>query len=250
MLEGLKRLLDGLLAIFMGRGGRTPEERRRLIRVKCSFDVTCIVGEKSVPGKVIDMGLNGLRLETTERVKPGTLIYIYHPKPSNRFDNEHVMCQVKWCRKRKTTSKIEIGVKYADTPGNMRRSWVKFLLKELGFDGRAIYTRRKSVRAEANLKAVMRSDDGGVLEGKVLNLGIGGALFAAEEAFGPGALVKMKIGPYKRFKLLELPGTILSTRRSMGNGGYLVSVRFDDPSPAQVRLLGDYVINLLKDSAT
>ncbi|MBI3924877.1 MAG: PilZ domain-containing protein [Armatimonadetes bacterium] len=248
MLHALRDLIDGLLSIFQARGGRTPEERRRLIRVKCDYEVACIVGNRSFPAKVVDMGLNGLRLEAPERLRQGTTIYIHHPKPSNRFDNEHVMCQVKWCRRRKGSNAMEVGVQYADTPGNMRRSWVKFLLKELGFDERAIYTRRKAIRAPADLEASMHSDEGGRLEGKVVNLGVGGALFAGEEAFSPGLPIRMQIGPYRRYRVLEVPGTIISTRRRNENGGYLVSVRFNDPTPSQIRLLGDYVIGLLKDS--
>lgn len=247
MFEALKNLVDGLLSIFQARGGRTPEERRRLIRVKCNYDVSCIVGNKTFPATVLDMGLNGLRMEVPERLRKGATVYVHHPKPSNRFDNEHVMCNVKWCRNKKTGDGLEVGVQYADTPGNMRRSWVKFLLKELGFDERAIYTRRKSVRAPSHLKGSMTNGDGERSEGTVLNLGVGGALFTAENAFPPGSAVRLKVGPYRRMSPLELDATIISTRKQRDNG-YFVSVRFTDPTPKEVKRLGDYVIGLLKES--
>ncbi len=250
MFSSVKKLFDGLLAVFQGRGGSTPEERRRLIRVKCDYQVSCIVGNRTFAARVLDMGLNGMRLEVPERLRGGSTIYVHHPKPSNRFDNEHVICQVRWCRKRRNTDEIEVGVQYADTPGNMRRSWVKFLLKELGFDERAIYTRRKQVRAPAQLYSEVLSDDGQTLVSKCINLGVGGALFESHEAFSPGTNVRMKIGPYRRYRALDVTGTVITAKKQPHLGVYHTSVRFADPTSSQIRLLGDYVIGLLKDSTT
>ncbi|MEW6279906.1 MAG: PilZ domain-containing protein, partial [Candidatus Eremiobacterota bacterium] len=239
----------GLMSLFQGRGGRTPEERRRLIRLKCNYDVTAIVGDRSMPARVIDVGLYGMRLEMRDRLRAGASVYVHHPKPSHRFDNEHVLCEVRWCRRRPKSDRLEIGVQYADTPGNMRRSWVKFLLKELGFDERAIYTRRKAIRAPSSISAEMRDEKGDTIPGMVVNVGVGGALFQSQNAFGPGTNIRMKIGPYRRFKPLELTGTIISTRKQDETDGYLTSVRFGATTPGQVRLLGDYVIDLLKSAA-
>ncbi len=244
----MKNLIDGLLSMFLPRGGRTPEERRRLIRVKCDYDVSCIIGSRNFPAKVVDMGLNGLRLEIPSRLKKGSTVYIHHPKPSNRFSNEHVMCTVKWCRKQARSSQLEAGLQYADTPGNMRRSWVKFLLKELGFEERAIYSRRKAIRAPSALEARCRLESGEFVAGKVINLGIGGALFESQEAYGPGQAVRLEIDPPKRFRPLAVEAMVITTVKQP-DGGFHLSLRFADPTPKEVEQLGDYVIFLLRQTS-
>ncbi len=247
MLNALQDLIGGLMALFQGRGGKTPEERRRLIRLKCSYDVTAIVGDRTMPARAIDVGLYGMRLEMRDRLRSGSSLYVHHPKPSHRFDNEHVLCEVRWCRRKPKSPNLEVGVQYADTPGNMRRSWVKFLLKELGFDERAIYTRRKAIRAPASITGEMR-DGQTTIPGTILNLGVGGALVQSANSYAPGSSLRLRVGPYKRFKPLDLEGTIISTRKQDESEGYLTSIRFGSVTPSQVRLLGDYVIDLLRDA--
>lgn len=239
-------LLDGIRSLFLPRGGKSPEERRQLIRLKCSYDVNCIVGNRSFPAKVIDIGLNGLRLEIPQRLRVGAVIYVQRPKPNSRFNNEHVMCSVRWCRKRRKSSQLEAGLKYGDTPGNMRRSWVRFLLKELGFDERAIYSRRKAIRADSRITGKMINDQGETIQGLVVNLGVGGALFESGKAFGPGNEVRLHLGPDKRLPALDLAATVISTRKS--DDGHLSSLRFIGPERRQVKVLGDYVIKLLDDA--
>ena len=72
MFGAVKKLIDGLLSIFQTRGGSTPEERRRLIRVRCDYQVSCIVGNRTFAARVLDMGLNGMRLEVPERLRGGS----------------------------------------------------------------------------------------------------------------------------------------------------------------------------------
>lgn len=248
MLESVKNLIDGLISFFLPRGGRTPEERRRLIRVKCEYEVSCISGNRSFPAVVVDMGLSGLRLQVPNRLKQGGTVYIHHPKPSNRFNNEHVMCTVMWCRRKAGTNELEAGLKYADTPGNMRRSWVKFLLKELGFEERAIYSRRKAIRAPSELSARLRNQGGEALEGRVINLGIGGALFESDGGFSPGQAVRLEMDRVGRLKKIELDATVITTSRQ-DDDSYHLSLRFTDPSSKEVERVGDYVLLLLKNAA-
>ncbi|CAN0254058.1 unnamed protein product, partial [Phaeothamnion confervicola] len=40
----------------------TADERRRLIRVRCDYQVQCQLGEVRLPARVVDIGLNGMRL--------------------------------------------------------------------------------------------------------------------------------------------------------------------------------------------
>lgn len=251
VLGAIRRLLDGLIAFFQGRGGSTPDERRRLIRVRCAYDVQCESGDHRFPGQVVDIGLNGMKLFLGEQIKTKTQLQIHHPTANLGPDSESVVCHVRWCRKRRnpgdSSLAYEIGVQYCDTQGNMRRSWVKFLLKELGFDERSIFTRRKAVRADSKLPGQLSGDDGRSLVGTVINLGVGGALFEGLQSYPAQSAIRVIIGPLGKFKAIELPGTIITTRRTEDSETFHSSIRFSELSGTQVRYLGDYVIQLLKD---
>lgn len=246
MLQKLKQLLEGALAFFQVRSTSKGEERRRLIRLRCAYKVQCVVEQQQFEGQILDMGLNGMRLKVSQRLKPGGNIFVFHPTSNNQVENEYVLCLVRWSRKRRDSDDFESGLQYADTPGNMRRSWVKFLLKELGFDERAIYTRRKSIRAESSLPALMVAPDGTELEGTVLNLGAGGALFESDTVFASQTRVNLKVGPLGNLKPIWLPGVVLHSKQSEELEPYLTSIRFEELKARQVRSLGQYVLHLLK----
>ena len=247
MLDKFKQLLEGALAFFQVRATSKSEERRRLIRLRCDYKVQCVVEQQQFEAHILDMGLNGMRLRMAHRLKPGSNVFVYHPSRSERVENEYVLCLVRWSRKRRDSEELETGLQYADTPGNMRRSWVKFLLKELGFDERAIYTRRKSIRAASSMPGLLTTVDGGrEVEGTVLNLGAGGALLESASTFAPASKVKLRVGPLGPLRMLWLPGIVVHSKQPQSEGPHLTSIRFEDLKAGQVRQLGQYVLNLLK----
>ena len=241
------RLLDGVLALFKGRGGCTPEERRRLIRLRCDYQVQCTCRDQHFSARVVDIGLNGMRLFSEERLKTQSKLQIDRPDSVPELEAEQVLCQVRWCRKRRNSEGYEAGVQYSDTEGNVKRSWVRFLLKELGFDERSIFTRRKAVRAEGQVPAQLSGDDGRSLAGIVVNLGVGGAFFEGVASYDSGSAIRIRLGVGDRGKSLELPGSVVTTRFHSETETYQSSIRFSELSGPQVRLLGDYIIQLLKD---
>ncbi len=246
MINKFKQLLEGALAFFQVRSTSKAEERRRLIRLRCDYSVQCVVEQEQFAAHIIDMGLNGMRLRMSHKLKPGSNVFVYHPTRSERVENEYVLCLVRWSRKRRDSDELETGLQYADTPGNMRRSWVKFLLKELGFDERAIYTRRKSIRAEAALTGQLVTPEGRQLNGTVLNLGAGGALFESPTTFPPSTKVRLRVGPLGSLRELWLTGIVLHAKTPNQDGAQLTSIRFEDLKAGQVKQLGQYVLQLLR----
>lgn len=246
MLQALRQLLDGVVAFFQVRSPSKSEERRRLIRLRCDYQVQCVVDQTSLTARIADMGLNGMRVRLAQKLKPGSKIFVYHPSRAvDKVEEEYVLCEVRWCRRRRDSDELEAGLKYADITGNMRRSWVKFLLKELGFDERAIYTRRKLIRADASMTGELISEDGQRLEGTLVNLGAGGALFESSKSFHPTCKVRMTVGPLGKLRSLEVSGVILHIRPN-SEGKLHTSIRFEDLKAAQVKLLGQYVVQLLR----
>lgn len=249
MIDKLRDLLSGVIDFIQVSGAEAADERRRLIRLRCEYSVQCVVDQQQFSAVVLDMGLNGMRLKLDHKLKPGSTIFVYHPNKSGdgaRPESEYVLCLVRWCRKRREGEGMEAGLQYADTPGNMRRSWVKFLLKELGFDERAIYTRRKSIRVDARLPGRVLTEDGRATEGVVMNLGAGGALFQSPVSYAPGTKVRLKFGPYNKLRGGELPGIVIHSKPGDEDGLLVTSLRFQELKSVQVKLLGQYVVQLLK----
>jgi hypothetical protein len=246
MLKALRQLLDGVVAFFQVRSPSKSEERRRLIRLRCDYQVQCVVDQTSFTARIADMGLNGMRIRLSTKLKPGSKIFVYHPsRAQDKVEEEYVLCEVRWCRRRRDSEELEAGLKYADITGNMRRSWVKFLLKELGFDERAIYTRRKLIRADSSMVGLLLCDDGQAVQGTVVNLGAGGALFESLQSFHPTARVRLSLGPLGKLRPLEVSGIILHIRPT-DQGQLHTSIRFEDLKASQVKLLGQYVVQLLR----
>lgn len=241
MIGTLKRLLEGVLAFFQGQRGVSPNEQRGLIRLRCDYQVQCQSGPSSCAARVVDIGLNGMRLFVDARVEAAAKLRVHAPASFTGPNSESVDCHVRWCRKRRKVEGYEIGVQYDGKRGSMRRSWVKFLLKELGFDERSIFTRRKSVRAHGAIQGKLTSTDGREIGGTVRNLGAGGALFEADESLPGGTSVRLRLGPWRYLQAIELPGTVLA------GGDLQCAIRFGKLTASQVRRLGNYVLQLLKE---
>lgn len=251
MLTLLRSLLQGAISFFQVKPkARTRgDERRRLIRLRCDYAVKCVVEDTQFPARILDMGINGMRLRLQERLKPGTNVFIYYAGQADPGRDEYVLCLVRWARRRRNSEEIEAGLQYVDTEGNMRRSWIQFLLKELGFNERAIYTRRKQIRAESTLSGELVTEtEGSVIEGRILNLGVGGALFESSASFSAQTAIRIRCESWSGLKPLDLPALVLHVKRPDPAGPYLSSVRFLDLNARQLRVLGQYVLQLLKET--
>jgi hypothetical protein len=248
VIEAIRKLLDGIISFFQGKGGATPDERRRLIRIRCQYQVKVDYNQQSFQAEVVDIGLNGMKLLVKEKFPAKAVLQVHQPEASEGLNTDQVECSVRWCRRSRLGGEgFEVGVQYADSKGNMRKSWVKFLLKELGFDERSIFTRRKAIRADSKLVCQLSGDDGRSLDGMCVNLGIGGSLFEGRTSYAPTSNVRLRIGPFKKLKAVELPGQIITTRRLGEDKDYQSSIRFGEMSGSQLRLLGEYVLYLLRE---
>ncbi|CAN0442646.1 unnamed protein product, partial [Phaeothamnion confervicola] len=216
-------------------------EQRGLIRLRCDYQVECESGPVRLKARVVDIGLNGMRLFLDDRLGASAKLRVHSPASFTGTHSESVDCHVRWCRKRRKVEGYEIGVQYDGKPGSMRRSWVKFLLKELGFDERSIFTRRKSIRADGSIRGQMIGPEGRALTGTIRNLGAGGALFETPNSLPSGTPVRLRVGPWRRLQAIELPAVVLSARDSQ------CTLRFGELTASQVRRLGNYVLHLLKE---
>lgn len=242
----LKEILDGLKTLVGGRGGDT-DEKRRLIRLKCRYPVTCSLEKRAFLATVVDMGLQGMRLEFPERVKAGQEIHVTYNSDAPTFTVDTVRCRAAWCRKGRA-GKIEVGVRYEETPANLEHSWVKVILRELGFDEKSIFQRRRQRRAVAMLPAHVDRGTGRVAA-RVLNLGVGGALLQAEDFLDKGQRLTLEIGPALGLPILVARAEVVNCRYEPQSRSWFAGLRFRDLGGRQLDLLSRYLVNLLGSAA-
>lgn len=256
----LKDIISGFVSLFQPDKAN-HEDRRRVIRLRCRYSVYCIDLKEITTATVIDMGLQGLRLETNKQLKPGIRVSLVYRGAAGQRPvvslakieqdrqaaiDSGVRCKVTWSHYDKFSKVMQSGVTYADTPERMSNSWVKKILREIGFDEASIFQRRKIVRVVSSIGCRVRMGSGG-MPGRVVNMGAGGALLQAEEAITEGSTVFLNIGPYKKLEPLEVSGCVVTARFDAATSSWLHGCRFVGMNSAQTELLGRYVVTLLKE---
>ncbi len=228
-------------------GGATLEERRRMIRVRCYCHVEVQQGEEKLKGVVTDLGVDGLRLKCPSKLAEGSQVSIHY---NGAADAGGVRCQVIWSQPHARYVESVSGLRYDDSSDNLRASWVRLVLQELGFDESRVYQKRKFIRANASIPARLEAPDKSQLNCRVVNLGVGGALVELNEEFPRDTRLQLDMSLWRILPTLSLPGLVVDSRRDAETGLVLSGLRFGELNPQQVELLGKYVVYLLNQTAS
>lgn len=146
-------------------------ERRHTTRVECCYQVECQGSDGKFPASVINMGLGGMRLLMDHEVPPEAILSVQQTHQGWGA----LTVRVVWTRARTGGDNFECGVVYKDTLEQLEKSWVKSALQRLGFDSKALYERRRTLRAPTSTPGILNvaSRD---YSCTVADLGMGGAL--------------------------------------------------------------------------
>ncbi len=241
----LRKLFEGLKALR--RGDEDPdwayEERRDLVRMRCHFDVEYRVGGKSYPGQIVDMSLGGMKLRCLNPPSVGAQVEVTYSVPILDVREQTVPCQATWVRGRQRDYVHFVGLKYQASDEVMRHSWVKMLLKQLGFRPDRIFQRRKYLRADCFIEARLVYQRLKILEGRLYNLGVKGALVEAKQPLEKGELVELQLGPFEGLPRLDATGTVVQSRKK--NENHLLGIEFGRLSERSTERLGDYLKHLV-----
>jgi hypothetical protein len=248
LLGAIQSLVAGLRALILGPGA-SPEEKRRLTRVRCDLPVYCEDGPRRFSASVVDLGQRGLRLRLPAPVAPGTVLAIYYAGSEARLALDRVVAEVRWCRRPPGSDRVLAGLEWAQPESRLERSWARILLHEMGYESASIFERRRWLRADSSLPAVLRLAGGGKAEGRVANLGLGGALVETEETLPRRAPLEIELGPTWQLPALRLPGVVLHSRPLRRGAAWLHGVQFSQLTPGTTRLLGRYLFRLLAEAA-
>ena len=79
-------LLSGFKNFFASKsgGGISPEsagyrERRKLVRLRCAYEVKGNIGDKKFKATIVDIGVEGLKLRTGQHLKVGEKVVLAPP---------------------------------------------------------------------------------------------------------------------------------------------------------------------------
>lgn len=241
----LRKLLQGLRSLR--KGDQDPDwqydERRELVRMRCHFDVEYRFRDKRHQGQVVDMSLGGMKLRCFQPPELGDTVEVTYKVPAVNVQNQTVPCKVQWVRARERDYVQFVGLAYNASDEVLRTSWVKMLLKQLGFEPSKIFQRRKFVRAECFVPVRVVHERVKVFEGRLYNLGVKGALIEAQQELKRGELVELQIGPFEELPYFQVTGKVAQQSRQHKN--VLIGVEFEEMGERNTICLGKYLRHLL-----
>jgi hypothetical protein len=247
-------ILESIRELFIPQSppNEALHEKRARVRIKCSFTVMCRGMEEEMAGKIYEMGQEGLRVEVPRRVKPGDR-YALELKQlsasSSPFDFEEpiVWGQVIWCRKKRFASTMLAGFSYLDSGDKLDRSWVRHIFRKLGVDPQGIFQKRTYIRADADMPVSYAQGSMAPEEGRLLNIGIGGALIETRLPVSLRNEIMFSLGPHQGIPRVSCKGVVLQARMDSGGRRWNVGIMFGDLTAHQTRILGRYVMKFLRE---
>lgn len=245
----LRNVIQSIESMDAQEISQSLTEKRRGVRVKSYAQVRAQVGDQDHKAIVTELGVDGCRFKSMEApLVQGQEVELRYASEVEGADVGPVRVQVAWVQK--SGRDLVAGARYVDSRENMRRSWVRFLLTEIGFDDTRTYQRRKFIRVDASIPS--RIFDGSevvIPEARLVNIGIGGCLLESASSLEKGREVTVEMSLWRILPTLRLPAIVIETRHDSEAGFYLTSLKFGSIDSAQVKLLGNYVINMINQSS-
>ncbi len=249
----LRNKIQGLEATDPDFPQLSLAERRKKLRIKTYIRLQ--IRLESGPGlaTVTDLSLEGMRLKTSHALKEGQDIEVFFPEDCGDSVGS-VVCKIVWVKAQGFPGKAttEAGLSFLENPDNMERSWVKYVLDQLGFDQQVTFQKRRFLRATGKIPArAFTALEGEGSPGEILNIGIGGALLALDEPLMENLQIHCELCLWRILPALRLPCRVLSVKiedEDDEDTRFLHALLFLGMDTEQVKLLGNYVIYLINQS--
>lgn len=245
----LRNVIQSIESMDAQEISNTLVEKRRGLRVKSYAQVRAHMGDQEHKAIVTELGVDGLRLKSMEApLVQGQEVELRYASEMEGSEAGPVRVQLAWVQK--SGRDLVAGARYVDSRENMRRSWVRFLLTEIGFDDTRTYQRRKFIRVDASIPSrIFRDAEVLISEARLVNIGIGGCLLESTQGLEKGQMVTVEMSLWRILPTLRLPATVLDQRNDPESGLLLSSLQFGSIDSSQVKLLGNYVINMINQSS-
>lgn len=243
--------MEGFKNFFTSKGGSgSPEsagfrERRKLVRLRCAYEVKGTVGEKKFKATIVDIGVEGLKLRTGQHLKVGEKVVLAPPGQGVSVQALPVEGKVVWIKTTEKSYARHAGLVFTTKKEDRAKTWVSMFLKELGFNAKMVYTKRRFIRADCFLDARYQAKQvGREVTGRVYNLGIGGMLLETNYDLPPSEAIEMEFIPPEGLPVLRVLGYPVQVKKD--GALRLCGLEFRDLTQRQLDVLGQYLKLLLK----
>ncbi len=220
-------------------------ERRRLVRLSCEYEVNCYQGNQIFHATIRDISLGGMKIEVSRELEAMSLLEISNPNRTEDDADERITAQVRWYRVN-PSGVAEAGLQFVDPPDVLGRSWIVSLLNRVGMQSQ-VFNQRKYTRAVADFDVELEDSEGELHWARCLDLGLGGALVLVplESDLREGDEVLFRSHSFGVHGLLEAPSKVVKLKSQDGESG-TYALEFGGLSPEMTKLLGRYIVDLLK----
>lgn len=245
----LRNIIQSIESMDATEISQSLVEKRRSLRVKSYAQVRALLENQEHKAVVTELGVDGLRFKSMEApLAQGQQVELRYISQVDGAAVGPVLVQIAWVQR--VGRDLVAGARYVDSYENMRRSWVRFLLMEVGFDDSQTYQRRKFIRVDASIPArIFNQATELVLEGRLVNIGIGGCLLESGQTLEKGQEVIVEMSLWRILPTLQLSAKVIESRVCNESDLSLISLQFGKMDSAQVKLLGNYIINMINQSA-
>jgi len=251
----LRNKIQGLEATDPDFPQLSLAERRKKLRIRTYIRLEIRVSDTSASAIVTDLSLDGLRIRCNYKLEEGDLVEVVLSDQKERDKYGAVCCRAVWVTSFGSPGResFEAGLSFQDSRENMQRSWVKYVLEQVGFDERKTFQKRKYLRTSGRVPArVFTANSEDTVSGEILNLGVGGALLATKTPILNATQIHCEICLWRILPALRLPCRIMAVREDNSEDPevtqYLYSLLFLGMDTEQVKLLGNYVIFLINQT--
>lgn len=244
----IEKLLEGFRSLVIGGDPVTPEESRDSPRILCQYRVNLNYKGEDYKASIVDIGTTGMRLDGVPEMEKGSMVQISFPFSDSFTEENAFEVEVMWCRPNPSTDDLSAGLRYQHFGEELKGTWVYTLLSEIGLTGTAVYQKRKHVRLATTQKVFLRDEATGrhILEGRVNNLSVGGALIESAFSMKASRRVLALIGPSANSPTLSIHAKVINSRSDMEEGCHLISLQFVELSKSQLASLESLVIAMLE----
>jgi hypothetical protein len=252
----LRNKIQGLEATDPDFPQLSLAERRKKLRVRTYIRMEYVTEEGRGSAIVTDLSIDGMRMRCQKALKDGEQIEVFFPDGSDSENTGSVRCRAVWLQTLEQVGRTsyEAGLSFDDSRDKMKRSWVKYVLEQLGFDDSKTFQKRKYMRAKGLIPArIFTVHEGEAITGEVVNLGVGGALLALDAPLEKETQIHCEICLWRILPPLRLPCRIMAVAEDTEHEGegpprHLHSLLFLGMDTEEVKLLGNYVIFLINQS--
>lgn len=231
------------------------EERREHIRRVCRYAVYVLVGKKAHEAIVLDVGPNGLRIQTVNKYRAGQkLTLVFRGVPGGKLTRlprqklqevkNKLPCKVVWHWR--LGDAYEAGLRFDVEEEELKSTWVHTVLEKLNSEVGPFDERRKATRAKAHLNSVMSNSEGISIQGVLTNVSLGGALFQANKHMAPGTRVTLSVRSHPKLPSLRVDGDILHHEFDVVSNSSVHCIRFSAMHAQTAEELKRYVTYLLR----